>query len=220
MMKKKSGQFKEVPAGQLRWRCDPDTLGFKTTDDIITCPDIIGQRRAVNALRLGLDIDSHGYNLFVNGSPGTGRKTAIKSLLKETERSKRIPQDKIYVNNFKNPDMPILIRLNAGEGRRFKKDMEHFVDHLLKNIPGIFSSETYQERRQEKIDALKAMQTKIVKKFEAEAAKENFALVPMQAGAIMRPVLLPLIDGKAANFEQIRALQSEGKLSKEDVEKI
>ncbi len=116
--------------------------------------------------------------------------------------------------------MPILIRLKAGEGRRFKKDMEHFVEYLLKHIPEIFTSETYQERRKEKIDALKAMQTKLVKKFEAEAAKENFALVPMQVGAMMRPVLLPLIDGKAANFEQIRALQNEGKLSKKDVEKM
>jgi hypothetical protein len=43
-MKKKTAKFKEVPVEQLRWRCDPDTLGFKTTDDIITCPDIIGQR--------------------------------------------------------------------------------------------------------------------------------------------------------------------------------
>jgi ATP-dependent Lon protease len=220
MMKKKTAKFKEVPVEQLRWRCDPDTLGFKTTDDIVSCPDIIGQRRAVNALRLGLDIDSHGYNLFANGLSGTGRKTAINCLLKETERIKRIPPDKIYVNNFKNPDMPILIRLKAGEGRRFKKDMEHFVEYLLKHIPEIFTSETYQERRKEKIEALKAMQTKLVKKFEAEAAKENFALVPMQVGAMMRPVLLPLIDGKAANFEQIRALQNEGKLSKKDVEKM
>jgi len=219
-MNKKTGQFKEVPVEQLRWRCDPGSLGFKTTNDIITGPGIIGQRRAVNALRLGLDIDSHGYNLFVNGLPGTGRKTAIKRLLKETERIKRIPPDKIYVNNFKNPDMPILIRLKAGEGRRFKKDMEHFVEHLSKHIPEIFASETYQKRRKDKTDALKTMQTKIVKKFEAEAAKEKFALVPMQVGASMKPVLLPLIDGKAANFEQIRALQNEGKLSKEDVEKM
>lgn len=116
--------------------------------------------------------------------------------------------------------MPILIRLKAGEGRRFKKDMEHFVEHLLKHIPEIFASEAYQKRRKDKVEALKAMQTKIVKKFEAEAAKENFALVPMQVGATMRPVLLPLIDGKAANFEQIRALQNEGKLSKQDVEKM
>ena len=219
-MKKKTGKFKEVPVEQLRWRCDPGTLGFDSTEDLTSCPDIIGQRRAVNALRLGLDIDSHGYNLFANGLPGTGRKTAIKSLLKETQRVKRIPKDKIYVNNFKNPDMPILIRLKAGEGRRFKKDMEDFVNDLLKQIPGIFASEGYQEQRKKKIEALKARQKEFVKQFEEEAAKDNFALVSMQMGAAVRPVLLPLVEGKPVNFDQIKTLQNEGKLSKEDVEKM
>jgi lon-related putative ATP-dependent protease len=220
MEMKKRKSFKEVPVEKLKWRCDPETLGFKSTDDIFPCPDIIGQRRAVNALRLGLDIDSHGYNLFVNGLPGTGRKTAIKRLIKETERIKRIPEDKIFVNNFKNPDMPILIRLKAGQGRRFKKDMDEFVEYLLKNIPEIFESDTYQERRKEKIEAVKAKQKEIIKGFEEEAAKENFTLLQMQVGAMMRPVLVPLVEGKPANFEQIKALEKEGKLSKEDIEKI
>jgi lon-related putative ATP-dependent protease len=220
IMKKRTGKFKEVPLEQLRWRCDPQTLGFDTTDDITSCQDIIGQRRAVNALRLGLDIDSHGYNLFANGLPGTGRKTAIKSLLKETKRMKRIPQDKIYVNNFKNPDMPILIRLKAGEGRRFKKDLEDFVGDLLKEIPGIFSSEDYQERRKKKVEALKAKQKDYIKQFEEEAAKENFALVSMQVGTMMRPVLLPLVEGKPVNFDQVKTLQNEGKLSQADVERM
>jgi len=219
-MKKEKVKFKEVPLEQLRWRCDPETLGFKTTDDVTSRLNIIGQPRAVNALRLGLDIDSNGYNLFVNGLPGTGRKTSIYSLIKETERVKRIPQDKIFVNNFKNSDKPILIRLKAGEGRQIKKDMEQFVEYLLKNIPEIFESDVYQQQRTEKIDALKEKQKEIIKAFEAEAAKENFTFVSMQVGTAMRPVLLPLIDGKAANFDQIRAMQNEGKLSKEDVDNM
>ncbi len=220
MAMKKTKNFKEVPVEKLKWRCDPETLGFKSTDDICPCPDIIGQRRAVNALRLGLDIDSHGYNLFVNGLSGTGRKTAINCLIKETERIKRIPEDKIFVNNFKNPDMPILIRLKAGQGRRFKKDMDQFVEYLLKNIPEIFESDAYQDRRKEKIEAVKAKQKEIIKGFEDEAAKANFALLQMQVGAMMRPVLVPLVEGKPANLDQIKALEKEGKLSKEDIEKI
>lgn len=217
---KKAGRFKEVPLEKLRWQCDPNTLGFKTTDDLKTCVDIIGQRRAVNALRLGLDIDSRGYNLFVNGLAGTGRKTAIKCLLKEAARYKRKPDDKIFVNNFKNPDMPILIRLKAGEGRHFKKDMEDFLEYLLTNIPGVFKSEAYEERRKEKIDAIGKEQKKLIKKFEEEVAKENFALIQMQMGAIVRPALLPLIEGKPASFDKIRALEKEGKLSKKEIEKM
>ncbi|MCX6579768.1 MAG: ATP-binding protein [Candidatus Aminicenantes bacterium] len=220
MTKQKNETFKEVPVEQLKWRCDPETLGFKTIHDITACPDIIGQPRAVNALRLGLDIDSQGYNLFVNGQPGTGRKTAINCLLKETDRINRIPDDKIYVNNFKNPDMPTLIRLKAGDGRKFKKAMEQFVDHLLKHIPAVYDSENYQGRRKEKVETLKAKQKESIKHFEEEAAKENFALVQMQIGAMVRPVLLPLVEGKPVNFDRIKELETEGKLSKGDLEKM
>jgi len=220
MNKKKTGKFKEVPVEKLRWRCDPELLGFKSTDDIICCTDIIGQRRAVNALSLGLDIDSHGYNLFVNGLPGTGRKTAINRLLKETDRIKRIPGDKIYVNNFKNPDMPILIRLKTGEGRRIKKDMDEFVEYLRKHIPQIFESDAYQEQRKEKIDSFKAIQKKLVKEFEEEIAKENFTLIQMQMGTMVRPGVMSLWEGKPVNFDQLRALQKEGKLTKKDMTKI
>ncbi|MFC2155963.1 AAA family ATPase, partial [Acidobacteriota bacterium] len=216
----KTKEFKEVPVEKLRWQCDPNTLGIKTTDDLDTHQDIIGQRRAVNALRLGLDIDSRGYNLFVNGNPGTGRKTAVKSLLKETARYKRIPGDKIFVNNFNNPDMPILIHLKAGQGRRFKKDMEAFLEYLITNIPEIFKSDAYEEQRKERIEAIGKKQKDLIKKFEEEVAKKNFALIQMQVGTVVRPAVMPLIEGKPANFDKIRTLEKEKKLSKKDIEKM
>ena len=123
MKMKKAPTHKKVPIEKLRWHCDHSRLNIKSTDDLKLCTDIIGQSRAVNALRLGFDIESEGYNLFVTGYVGTGRKTAIKCLLKETNRSKRIPDDKLYVNNFNDPDTPRLIRLPAGRGRIFKKDI-------------------------------------------------------------------------------------------------
>lgn len=112
----------ELSPDKLKWICKPEFFDFDTTADVKLRPDIIGQPRAVNALRLGLDIESTGYNVFVTGEVGTGRKTAVKRLIKETTRFKKIPDDKCYVNNFKNPDEPILIRLPAGEGRVFKKE--------------------------------------------------------------------------------------------------
>ena len=97
---KRVPHFREVPVEKLHWRCKPESLGFETTDDVHLTTGIIGQRRAVNAIRLGLDIDSTGYNIFVTGLVGTGRKTAIKQLIEEPQRTKRIPDDKLYVNNF------------------------------------------------------------------------------------------------------------------------
>ena len=43
---------------------------------------ILGQDRALKAIELGLGIEGEGYNIFVMGAPGTGRRTVLSSLLK------------------------------------------------------------------------------------------------------------------------------------------
>lgn len=213
-------KFKELSIEKLRWHCKPDTFGIKTTDELKSCPDIIGQQRAVNALRLGLDIESLGYNIFVTGKVGTGRKTAVRNLLRETERYNNIPEDKCYVNNFKNPDEPILIRLKAGEGRNFKKDLDEFVTYLTKHIPAIFESKEYEKRRKEIVDNFKAQGNAAVSKFEKLAAKENFALIQVQVGPITKPEIVPLVNGKPVNFAQLNAMAQKGKIPKEELAKL
>jgi hypothetical protein len=41
----------------------------------------VGQSRAVEAVRFGIDIQRPGYNLFVLGEPGTGRHCMVRRLL-------------------------------------------------------------------------------------------------------------------------------------------
>jgi len=216
----KVSNFQEVPAEKLRWRCDPRSLGFESTDELKACPDIIGQERAVNALRLGLDIESMGYNIFVSGLVGTGRKTAINCLLSETARSKRIPDDKLYANNFKNPDMPRLIRLPAGQGRNFKKDMDELVEYLVKNIPSIFESEYYQRRKKEIVEDQNNKMKEILKSFEKEVAKENFTVIQLQIGLFARPAIVPVVGGKPVNFDELTSLVEKGEFEQNKLEKL
>ncbi len=217
---KKATPLKSLSADQLKWYCDAKKLGIQSTDDLKICPDIFGQARALNALRLGFDIESHGYNLFVNGLAGTGRRTAIKCLLKETRRIKRIPDDKLYVSNFKNPDMPRLIRLPAGKGREFKKDLEELIEFFINNIPGVFEDEEYQNKKKRLLDNYKQKQKHLVKDFEDEVVQQNFTLIQMQVGLVTRPAVLPTMDKQPVNFEQLAALVNEGKISKKEREKI
>ena len=65
-----SVQRLEVPAESLTSVCDPDRLGFETTEEIEPLEGTIGQERATSALELALDIDARGFNLFVAGLPG------------------------------------------------------------------------------------------------------------------------------------------------------
>jgi predicted ATPase with chaperone activity len=50
-----------------------DVSGTEESDSVA----ILGQSRAITALSLGLGIQSKGYNIFIMGSPGTGRRTAL-----------------------------------------------------------------------------------------------------------------------------------------------
>jgi ATP-dependent Lon protease len=211
--------FEEVPIEQLRWRCDPDTLPFESTEAVLPCQEIIGQERGLEAIRVGVDINSIGYNIFVTGLAGTGRFTTIKCVLEEIEVKGKIPNDLCYVNNFKNPDMPHMMILSAGQGNTFKKEMENLIETLKKKIPLILENETYLNKKKEVLEKYRNKQAEMFREFEKKVNKENFALVQVQMGPYSRPGIFPIIEGNPVNFEQLETMAEEGKLSKEDLEK-
>ena len=73
MRKKK--RFKEISARELRWQCSLKKLGIKDAKELEPCKDIVGQERALRALRAGVGMTSPGYNVYVSGLTGTGRST-------------------------------------------------------------------------------------------------------------------------------------------------
>jgi ATP-dependent Lon protease len=212
--------FEEVPVEQLRWRCDPNTLPFETTEAIAPCEEIIGQDRALEAIRVGLDINSIGYNIFVTGLAGTGRFTTIKCVLEEMDVKGKIPNDICYVNNFKNSDMPHMLSLPAGEGNAFKKEMETLIETLKKKIPLIFENETYLNKKKEVVEKYRNKQAEMFREFEKKVNKEGFALVQIQMGPYSRPGIFPVIEGNPVNIEQLETMVEEDKFSREELEKI
>jgi lon-related putative ATP-dependent protease len=212
--------FEEVSLEQLRWRCDPNSLPFETTKAIQPCEEIIGQDRALEAIRVGLDINSIGYNIFVTGLAGTGRFTTIKCVLEEMNITGKIPNDLCYVNNFKNPDMPHMLSLPAGQGNAFRKEMETLIETLKKKIPLIFENETYLNKKKEVVEKYRNKQAEMFREFEKRVNKEGFALVQIQMGPYSRPGILPVVEGNPVNLEQLETMVEEDKFSKEELEKV
>jgi len=211
-------KFSEVPVEKLRWRCPPESLPFETTTEIKPCMEIIGQDRALKAIRLGLELDSLGYNIFIVGLVGTGRNTTIKCLLEEIDKTGKIPDDLCYVNNFKDPDQPHCICLPAGKGKVFKKEMEDLIESLKKNIPLVFESEDYQKQRRELVEKHREREKGMVKEFETRAKKEGFAVVQVQVGPFTRPDVVPMVAGNAMPLEQLENLVDQGQYPKESFE--
>lgn len=210
----------EVPVEQLRWRCQPASLGVTTSNDIKVSKEIIGQERALRSLRLGLEIKHSGYNVFVTGYSGTGRMTTIKLLLSEFE-GRQVPlKDRCYVHNFTDPDLPTLITLPAGHGRMLQNDMEKLLRELQKDIPAIFESKRFQEERKKVIEHFQERQKTILKDFEKKVKEKGFEVIQVQVGTSVRPDIAPVVNNQPVGFDQLESFVQQGTMTREQVEHL
>src|SRR5512138_351543 len=133
----------ELSANELHRICDPKTLHCDSSAEIGSLGTIIGQERAVRAMRFGLDIRDWGFNIFVAGVSGTGRTTAVERFLEEIAVTKPIPMDWCYVNNFEDSYRPRALGLPAGKAREFQRDLMGFIKTVIRDIHIAFEGEEY-----------------------------------------------------------------------------
>src|SRR5512146_1174756 len=141
--------IRELPYEKLCRMCDPASMGSSDSSQITTLKTIIGQERAVKALRFGLGIKEKGFNIYASGRPGTGRTTAISRFLEEAAAKEPAPFDWCYVNNFRDGYRPHALRLPAGQAGKFRADMEKFLAAVAREIRSAFESNEYAAHREE-----------------------------------------------------------------------
>ncbi len=121
MANPKASKHNELKPEDLRWQCNPDIFEFESTSDIEPIEGILGQERALKALKLGVDLRGPGYNIYIAGLSGTGKATAVKKMLERISDNCPPLYDYAYVNNFKDRDLPILLTFNIGQARILNK---------------------------------------------------------------------------------------------------
>ena len=112
-----------LPASALRTQCDPESLDFESTDELKD-GGVLGQERAVGALRFALDMRREGYNLFALGPAGLGKHEAVRELLEAHAVDDPQPKDWCYVHNFADGWKPRALALPEGRGLPFRADMQ------------------------------------------------------------------------------------------------
>ncbi len=210
----------ELPAERLRWHCSPKDLDITSIEDAEPVKEIIGQDRALRALRVGLEMAHFGYNIFVTGVSGTGRTTTIKRLLSEFEQHQASLTDKCYVHNFRDSDAPRLIVLPAGQGAAFKKDMGNFLNELITQIPAAFESRRYNEQRKTTLEHFQERQRTVLRDLEKKVKERGFEVVQVQTGSITRPEIAPVLDGNPVTMDQLHAKVEAGEMTREAFEKM
>ncbi|MGD0451540.1 MAG: ATP-binding protein [Candidatus Bathyarchaeia archaeon] len=191
-----------LPIEKLRRECDPTLMQCESTHDLVPLSEIIGQERAVRALKFGLGIKNHGFNMYVAGYPGTGRKTAVKNFVEAQAKTRPVPPDWCYVNNFANQYEPKAIQLPAGKGKEFKEDMKNFIENIKNALPKAFESEDYAARRDATIHGLENQRKQLIDELSVKAQREGFVIQATPIGLL----LIPVLDGKPLSEEEMLAL--------------
>ncbi|MEM0448421.1 MAG: AAA family ATPase [Methanomassiliicoccales archaeon] len=182
--------------------CDEMVFNCKSTEELSPLTEIIGQDRAARALRFGLRIQDPGFNIYVSGMPGTGRKTAVVNFIKELAKTMPAPNDWCYVNNFHDPTRPNAIPLPPGMGIELKREMEKFVSNLAQMLREAFESNEYAQRRNGVLKAIQQERSQFVDSMNRMASEAGFQIVQSPIGL----VLAPMVGGQPLSEEQISQL--------------
>ncbi|MHC4660274.1 MAG: Lon protease family protein [Planctomycetota bacterium] len=221
MAKKKApAKARKIPANRLRWFCDPSTFNYDSSTEVKPSSEMVGQERALKALTMGGQIPGPGFNVFVTGYSGTGRQTAVRLVLEKLMPEKPKLRDRLYVFNFQEADQPRLITLDAGQGAKFKADIDNVVEFFKQNIPRLFEEDAFRRQREAIVQKYSMMEKELVTAFEKKISEKEFTLGQIQTGLFSRPDILPVIEEKPVPIENLESLVEEGKLKEKKRKEI
>ncbi|HJX37190.1 MAG TPA: ATP-binding protein, partial [Anaerolineae bacterium] len=215
---------KALEAEKLYTPYDPSQMSFETTDELEDLKEILGQSRAVEAMRFGMGINQEGYNIFALGPAGTGKRAVVRQFFEERAASESVPPDWCYVYNFDDPHKPGVIRLPAGKGAEFRGDMQRTVEELHAALSAAFEGEEYQARRQEIAEGFRELQSKAFEGLQERAQGKGLTVLRTPSGLVFAPVR----EGEIVSPDEVRKLpederkrlESEVEDLQEDLQKI
>lgn len=212
--------LRELSPADLAWRCDDGWLPWGSSDEVEPAAGIVGQDRAVEAIAFGLDMRGVGYNVFVAGLAGTGRLTTITRFLDQLASGHEPPDDLCYVESFRSPEVPRLLLLKPGAGRRLKEFLDLMVGELEEHLPSILADPELRRRVERASGTLRRRERKLIEGFEDEARKLGFEVVQIQVGAVTHPELMPVVGDRPVGMEELASLVEEGVLDDQKVSRI
>ncbi len=168
----------KVPPADLRLAVDAGALGFADTSELLGLPlPWIGQERAEQAARFGLQMDAPDYNLFVLGEVGSGRTTLLCQMMREVAATRPVPPDLCYLHNFDAPEHPRALRMPPGQGRQLRSLVQQLLKTLQTEIPKRLDGEDFRAESGHLQKTYKAEDVRAFAELDAYAEARSFAVI-------------------------------------------
>jgi predicted ATP-dependent protease len=195
----------ELTPNELRDVCSVDLFQFADTSQLDPLDEVIGQKRAVQAIDFGLNMKSPGYNIFVTGIAGTGKSSIVKEIIGKFAAELPTPDDWCMVNNFKDEYCPKTFEVPSGKAVLFSKSIHRLIDDLKIELPKAFESKLAQDRISEIQNAFVDQQKVLLEKVEVSAEQKQIRISRDDSG--YQPV--PYRNGKLVLAEEFEAFSME-----------
>ena len=198
-------KIKSLPGSRLCSNLPQERIPWETSDDIPSNGHrkVAPQPRALKALELALHISTAGYNVYLSGESNLGRTYMLREFLEPRIRKAPTPPDLLYVNNFDDPDRPLLLSVPAGQGRKLRSALSQALADVRKELPVRLDNEKYVKKRSELQDNFQSVRSGLIKQMDKTAGKQGFNLDMDEQGSL---TLYPLVEGKRLSEEEYEHL--------------
>jgi ATP-dependent Lon protease len=183
----------ELDASELKGQAPLDAVSLERAASSDGDLELFGQSRALDAIRLAIGIDAAGYNVFVSGLRSRHERESVLRLLSEKAATMPTPGDWVYVNNFRNPESPVAIYLQPGQGVELRARMKELISLVLEQLPKAFRREDFDQERAALRDKYNKRGQELFGNLETRARERGFAIQSAPTGQV---IFIPLIDGK------------------------
>jgi len=195
----------ELTSKEIRRVTDTSSLPFRLVSELGPSNEVIGQEQALKALKFGLTMNRPGYNIFVEGQSGTGRKSQALKAAGDYAATRPDPYDWVYVRNFDVESEPNLIALKKGEGSVFKTMMEEFVVNAGKYLSALYEDGTLEEQSKLLQQKFQTERAAIFAELNKSAEAHSLVLKTNETGL----QALPLFNGQIINQEIFQSMTEE-----------
>ncbi|MCL2520109.1 MAG: AAA family ATPase [Spirochaetaceae bacterium] len=185
------------------------------TLDIAEPKEVAVQKRAFAALKLALEIEAKGYNVYVMGSNGLGKQTGVLNFLKQYQQTATKLSDLLLLYNFTDKDRPLVAYLAAGEARYFKEAMQNLVKAGGDLWQSCLHSESYKQEQSKLLKQMEYNERQLLGGFEKKILGQ-FSLVYQGEEGEMTADLKPVVDGKQLEFDDLKQALLNNILSEEE----
>ncbi len=159
----------------------------------------------MQALQLGLEFRSPGYNIYVCGLTGSSKTTGIQHLLNELNLPGGPPPDLCFVQNFRQPESPLVMVLPAGLGRVLRKDLQDFGDELRRALPALFDGPPFKDARARVEAEFREQVRGLFDAFDRRVRRAGFRLVQVEQGATARTEIHAVVNDQTIAIQDLLA---------------